>query len=172
MKVRIITTLIFFCLLFTFAACSKSDGEEHPEAGNGAAGATGVHHAYYTVFEDLFENDPSLNENARYLAIDLSNTNLADASPLIELMQEFCDNNGYTLIQDELVGLINGGYVVELEFVSGFIIIFIDSEQTPEKLVTSAVKWRSITGAIGANYTVELKNEEWEITKTENQWAS
>ena len=46
------------------------------------------------------------------------------------------------------------------------------NREEQNKLITDAMKWRSGLGAIGATYTVEKKNDVWEITKTENEWIS
>jgi len=171
MKNRIITTtLIICCLLLIFTSCSRfgGGGDDSEEL---AENDSGAYLAYYMIFEDLYAKDPELNENGRNIAVDLTNVRLSDKSLLIDMLQEFCDSNGYTLMLDDLVGLSQAGHIRDLLFVSGFLIIFEDVSLTPEKLVTSALKWRSALGAVGADYTVELKNDEWVIT-IENEWVS
>ncbi|MCL2518572.1 MAG: hypothetical protein FWF15_08425 [Oscillospiraceae bacterium] len=163
MKIKIFILFTIICIALCIASCSKTDTPINPEE---------QANAYFTIFEKLYENDPALNADSIYLAIDLTNVKLADTSFLIALIQSFCDSNEYILLQDTIEGLIEKGYVKDLYFEEGFVIVFNDIELTKNNLVTSAQKWRSGTGAIGADYTVTFKNNAWEITKTTNTWIS
>ena len=82
--------------------------------------------AYYAVFENLYTTDSGLNADSKYIVIDLTKVILADTEPLIELMQDFCNENGYILMLDTLEGLKETGYIVDLYFSDGFIIGFED----------------------------------------------
>jgi len=128
--------------------------------------------AYYTIFKTLYEIDAGLNAGSKYLVLDLTKVKLTDTDPLVALIQSFCDDNGYDLILDTLDGLIEKGYVVNLIFFEGFLFVFDDIQLDNNTLYTKARKWRTGTGAVGADYTVKLKGGSWEITKTENYWVS
>ncbi|MCL2077528.1 MAG: hypothetical protein FWH08_03880 [Oscillospiraceae bacterium] len=131
--------------------------------------------AYFTVFEKLFEKDLALNDESTYLAVDLTDVKLTETEPLTRLIQNFCDERGFTLLLDTPEGLKEKGYINDsfpIYFEDGFLISFKDIELKQDKLVTSASKWRSGLGAFGADYTVKLNENTWEITKTENMWIS
>jgi len=128
--------------------------------------------AYWAVFEEIYEVDSALNTGSKYLAIDLTKVKLDEKKYLIQLFEEFCEANGYILLQDTIEELEEKGYIKDLYFEEGFVIIFDDKELREGKLITAVTKWRSGLGAIGADYTVELKRGIWKITKTENNWIS
>jgi len=174
-------------------------GDAYPaagsEAGHGASGASVIQtepettaladpaipvaippdaqaYAYFAVFEELYGTDTALNFESNYLALDLTNAMLADTAPLIELVQNFCDEHGYTLLLDSHEGLTEKGYIESMNFTEGFLISFSDVELGSDKLITSASKWSSGLGAIGSDYTVELKGGIWEITDIALMWIS
>lgn len=163
MKNKIWSLLVICCLLLSVTSCANSDNKNLSED---------QANAYFAIFENLYGDDPGLNSESKYLAIDLTNVKLTDTAPLIELFQNFCNNNDYILLQDNFEGLEEKGYIEDLYFKDGFIISFDDMELNGVTLVTAANKWRAGDGAIGATFTVEKKNNLWEITKTENNWIS
>lgn len=163
MKLKIPALLIILCLSFGLMSCADSDT---------ASLSADQANAYFAVFEKLYEDDPGLNAESKYLAVDLTNVKLADTTKLVDLIQGFCDSNGYTLLQDTHEGLAEKGYIKDLYFEEGFLISFSDKDLSEDTLVTAAQKWRSGLGAIGAEYTVKKKNDTWEITKTDNSWIS
>jgi hypothetical protein len=128
--------------------------------------------AYFTVFENLYAASPGLNTDSTYLAMDLTKAELTDTEPLISLMQNFCDENGYILMLDTADGLKEKGYIIDLGFPEGFLIVFEDVRLENSTLITNAMKWRSGDGAVGAEYTVRYRNNSWEIAKTDNSWMS
>ena len=175
MKAKIIPFLVIF-MLICLVSCTGQTDQNEPLPPNSHVDAPlsqdGQEYAYFTVFEDLFEKDPALNHESVYLAVDLTNTQLANTEPIIALIQDFCDDNGYTLLLDTIDGLMEKGYIKDLHFEEGFVIAFADIELDTNRLVTSAMKWRSGLGAIGADYTVEQNNGTWEITEMSNNWIS
>ena len=128
--------------------------------------------AYFSVFENLYTADPGLNTDSKYLVMDLTKVKLVDTEPLIALMQNFCDENGYIFMLDTIDGLKEKGYVIDLGFPEGFVITFDDMRLDNSTLVTEAMKWRSGDGAVGAEYTVKLIKGVWEITNTNKGWIS
>ena len=164
--------LIVLCLTFVFlaAGCSQQNGEisPTPEPTPVQTQAQG----YWAVFEELYGEDEALNSEIQYLAIDRSKSKLEDKQPLTDLFEEFCSQNGLTLLLDNIEGLTEKGLIEDLYFKDGIVISFEDQKLTEEKLVTEASKWRSGLGAIGATFTVENQDGVWKITEEENYWIS
>jgi len=177
MKKKSILILLTLLAVVLLCACAASIITESPEqSGENATNTTDISvnqaSAYFVIFENLYEIDPGLNSEIEYIAFDLTNVKLADTSPLVGLFQEFCDDNNYSLLLDNYEGLNQKGYIVDLYFPNGIIIVFADNELTEDTLITAAHKWRSGRGAIGGEYTVKLKDSIWDITKIANQWIS
>lgn len=172
MMLRRNAALIVLCLTFVFlvAGCSQQNGEisPTPEPTPVQTQAQG----YWAVFEELYGEDEALNSEIQYLAIDLSKSKLEDKQPLTDLFEEFCSQNGLTLLLDNIEGLTEKGLIEDLYFKDGIVISFEDQKLTEEKLVTEASKWRSGLGAIGATFTVENQDGVWKITEEENYWIS
>jgi len=129
---------------------------------------------YYLIFEALINEDVALNYEMVYIALDLTNAKLTDTTPFIQLAQNYCDTNGYTLLIMSFEELEENGYIEDIYtgFKESIVISFNDKELTDTKLVTAANKWKSGIGAIGADYTVEKANDSWDITNTDQAWIS
>jgi hypothetical protein len=138
----------------------------------GAKGGVQTGGAYYAVFNELFSDDSALNHEIKYIAVDMSRSKAVDNSDFIAYMANFCDKEGYTLLEDGYDGLVEKGLITELYFEDGVIISFDDVSLSDDKLCTNASKWRSGLGAIGAEYTVEYKDGEWTITNEQGMWIS
>jgi len=164
MKNKKFGLFIGICLLLGTALCVNSCNINHS--------SEELAKAYFTLFEYLYETDPALNHDSNYIALDLTNVKLTNTAPLIELIQKFCDSNGYILLQNNFEELVEKGYIKNLYFENGFLISFNDININENTLVTSARKWRSGTGAIGADYTVKKKGKIWEIAEIKNSWIS
>jgi hypothetical protein len=130
--------------------------------------------AYYAVFEALINEDVALNYEIIYISLDLKDVKLSDTSSLIQLIQNYCDTNGYTLLMMGIEELQANGYIDDIDagFNDGIVISFSDKELKSTKLVTSAMKWKSGLGAIGMDFTVEKVNDTWEITAKDFSWIS
>lgn len=165
MKKRLLTIIpIILCISLCFVSCTAFS-EADPDSIEGQA------HAYYAIVQKLYEEDTALNRG-EYLAVDLCKVKLEDTTAIITLLQDFCDDKGYILLQDDFDGLEEKGYIRDLYFEDGFLITFADIELTESKLVTDAMKWRSGLAAIGAEYTVKKRNGTWTVTETANSWIS
>lgn len=128
--------------------------------------------AYFTVFKSLYEENDGLNDDIKFIAVDLSQTKISDTSYLVELMGQYCEGKNLTLLQDTFEGLEEKEYISDLFFKEGILISFNDISLSNNRLKTSAKDWRGGTGAVGADYTVKLKNDSWQITKISGQWIS
>ena len=164
--------LILLCLCFTLTSCTAAPKgsviSENQPVESLSAEKLSAHQAdaYYAVFLDLFQQDPALNAG-KYLAIDFSQAMLADTAPLILHIQAFCDEQGYTLLQDTFSGLEEKGYIADNAFTDGFLISFEDQRLDEEQLVTLARKWRTGLGAFGAEYKADWKNGQWVLADLE-----
>ena len=148
------TILLLSCL----ASCANPDSQ---------ALAKDQANAYLLVFESLYGIDAELNQSIKYVAVDLKNVKLTDTREFVALMQEFCDGNGFTMLQDDFESLAGKGYIENQYFKDGILVTFDDAELGRDTLETSAMKWRSAIGIVGADYKVEKANGEWNITSTE-----
>ena len=161
--------LVATCAAASLVACSRSaDSGPQDQAGGPQSQAE----AYFAVLEALYEEDTGLNDYATYLALDLSRTRLADTAPLEALFQGFCGEHGCTLLLDTYEGLEGKGYIKDLSFENGFLVVFADVSLTEDELVTEATKWRSGLGAIGGKYTVKKGVTGWRVTDVTDQWIS
>jgi len=154
------------CFLFILISCSSSE--------------TGQEYAYFLIFENLFERSAAgqieqyknwvqsldisvrpMHDRTYYIGVDLENAKLEDTAPLIILFQDFCDDNGFLLLLDNYDGLTEKGYFHWENIL--YLFVFEDEKLTEDILITSAHGggWR-------IDYTVELINNVWEITKTSN----
>lgn len=155
-------------VVFEFTITADADDIDTAEYANPSDQAK----AYMEVFYELYKQDPGLNGDIIYIALDLSDVLLTDTEPLIALMQAFCHANGFSLLLDTMDGLMEKGYILDLYFKDGIVIGFSDTRLTVNELVTSARKWRSGLGAIGADYTVAKSGFFWAITETGGFWIS
>ena len=132
--------------------------------------------AYFLVFQYLFEADPALNHEIKYIALDLSEIKFQAQDVLIRLVEDFCAEFGFTLLLNDFEGLREKGYItfdpLPPRFQDGIIISFQDITLTDDTLVTKAEKWRSGRGAIGSTFTVEKTDGTWELLPLESMWAS
>lgn len=131
-----------------------------------------VSEAYFLVFEHLFGVDPGLNADIRYLALDLTSVLAEDREAIVRRFEDYCAENGLTLLLDTFAGLTEKGYIEDFVFEDGLFFRFEDEQLTEDTLVTEAMKWRSGDGADGATYTVALKENKWEITEAAGAWIS
>jgi len=176
--------LILLCIVIVIlAGCGKQGStpgkntSPTPQATTGNANSptdpsVDQANAYYALFLKLYDTDAALNDGCRYIALDLSKAKLANKEPLIALMTDFCKAHGCTLLLDTMSGLEGKGYISSLAFREGILISFDDKSLDQNKLVTSAQKWRSGTGAIGADFTVRKNSGGWEIADSTNFWIS
>ena len=130
-------------------------------------------YAYYTVFEALINENAALNNESIYIALDLADVKLSDTVPLIQLVQNYCDTNGYTLLLMGFEELKEKGYIDYtdtdiIHFKEGMRISFHDRELTDTKLVTSGHKWKGGLSAIGMTFTVEKVFDTWHIKGKDN----
>jgi hypothetical protein len=133
-------------------------------------------YAFYVIFESLINESVDLN-NINYAALDLTDIESLYIVPFIQLVQNYCDTNGYTLLLMDFEELKENGYLTSLEhdldrvyFEKGVLISFFDEELSENTLTTSAHSWNAWSR--GAEFTVEKVNDSWEITSVDRPWVS
>ena len=175
MRKTLIALLVAACAATGLVACAKTPYVGGPYAPAGSVGRTAdpqdQARAYAVVLEALYRQDTGLN-GGTYLALDLSQVQLAETAPLVAQVRAFCASHGYTLMLDTFEGLQSKGYIKDLSFADGFLVGFVDVSLTEDTLVTQAQKWRSGLGAIGGKYTVAKRDGMWSITSVTGQWIS
>ncbi|MDR2939869.1 MAG: hypothetical protein LBV08_06040 [Clostridiales bacterium] len=170
-----IKLLFLACFLFTGLLCSCGTKSNTPIDSNAASTPTNnisQSNPYFVLFEQIFADDPGLNTDIKYIAVDLAGAMQEDSTEFLELMKAFCEDSGYTLLEDNVKGLEEKGLIKDSFFEEGVVISFEDTSLTEKKLVTNASKWRSGLGAIGGAYTLTNQSGVWSITDIENQWVS
>lgn len=130
--------------------------------------------AYFLIVQDMYLDDVFLNKDIKYLAVDLTGVLLDDKQALIELLNGFCESNGYILLQETLPSLREKGYLLERfsRFAEGILISFKDMELTADCLRTSCEKFRDGLGARGADFIAERQDGVWVLTVKDNLWVS
>ena len=174
MRKTLIALVVAACAVAGLAGCAKSPYPSTwgPAATSSTAAPANQAEAYLAVLQHLYGADTGLNGDATFLALDLSQVQLADTAPLVALVRRFCADHGYTLLLDTFEGLQAKGYIKDLGFPDGFLISYTDVSLTADQLVTKAHKWRSGLGAIGGQYTVTRGAGGWSITSITGQWIS
>lgn len=129
--------------------------------------------AYYAVFEELYEQDPGLNGDVLYIAVDFSKSKISSAAKSLFLsrLHMLCLAEGLTPLENTYEGLIEEGYVEDMYFKDGILIAFDDDALSDDQLVTQAQKWRSGLGAIGATYTATRDGAHWKLD-SKDFWIS
>jgi hypothetical protein len=134
--------------------------------------------AYYAVFKHLVSwycrDNPS---EGTILAVDLTNAIINDTESLLIMLQDYCIRYRCTLLLDNFDGLVEKGYIETWEgspvgFMDGFYIAFNDAQLSDSILVTSAHIYKGNLAAYGANFTVELKQDAWELELPNHFWVS
>jgi len=128
--------------------------------------------AYFRLFQYLIEQDSALNRGIKYIAVDLSESLMENPDDFILLMEDFCAESGYILLQDTIEALREKGYVKDLYFEDGIVIKYKDIDLTDDWLYTDAMKWRSGLAAIGAKFSIKKTNGIWEVADPMEFWIS
>lgn len=128
--------------------------------------------AYAMVIDQLYTEDPALNHDIKYIALDTSlMVNLTDEGKE-ELMDKLKDY-GFEVLNMTFEELEKEGYIQELYFKEGILFKIEDSPMKSGSITMKASKWRSGLGAIGYNeLTIKYKNDKWEITSIGSSWIS
>jgi len=140
-------------------------------------------YAYFLIAENLFEEADRADLD--YLAADLDNVKFADTVRLVELLRQYCDDRGATLLLNDFYGLRDKGYISDRgsfmkDGKAGVLIFFGNRdpsapsgiELNSNTLVAEASFFRAGLFGAGNGYTVEYTSNGWEITNVKPLWIS
>lgn len=128
--------------------------------------------AYLLVIDDLFNQDPALNSNIEYLAINCSTMVNLSAEGRTRMLNEL-KKYGFIVLDNTMDQLKSEGYVRDLKFENGIFIEIKDQQMKASTIVMSAMKWRGGLAAFGwENRTVTWKNNSWTLDESKETWVS
>jgi len=130
---------------------------------------------YYHMLRSLFNianADVSIGEG-RTIALDLSNMQFEHTDILIEMIEEFCRENGYTLLFYTFSELVDKGYIDNPRYDwNGIIFVYFDAEwdviSRPPQVTDTRIRtnvwitWASL-GGVGAEFEANLIDGRWTI---------
>lgn len=151
--------------------------EEATETSNTQEKIDPIVNAYALVIDSLYEEDPGLNGDIKYLAVDTTKmTNLTPESKkqLIAVLKKY----KLEVLDTTFEKLEADGLIKDLYFEKGLLFRIEDQSVKNDKLTLSASKWRSGLGAIGIDKMVlkKVKNtgkpSDWEVIDRGGMWIS
>jgi len=158
--------LLITIMLFTFImGCTNQ---------NPVTNETGLANLYIKTIDTLFDDDPGLNGDIKFIAIQmdtLKGINEADKQKIEEHIKE----KGYEMKNASIKELKEQGeFDEEKLYIKNGILIKIDEieEFTDTRIVFTASKYRSGLGAIGLSFTFEKKNKTWDLLESKMLWIS
>lgn len=130
---------------------------------------------YLAIIDDLYKDDSALNSDIALIAFDTSEwINLTDEEKQA-ILTIVRDRYGFEVIEGTFDELAEEGLIDKdkLYFPNGILIKISELDYNEKKQVLSGSmkKWRSGSGAIGADFKAKFEENTWTITK-ENMWIS
>lgn len=135
---------------------------------------TGLANLYIKTIDILFEEDPGLNGDIKFIAIQmdtLKGINEADKQKI----EVHIKDKGYDVKNASFEDLKKQGEFDEVQlYIKNGILIKIDEieEFTDSRIVFTASKYRSGLGAIGLLFKFEKKNGTWDLLESTMKWIS
>ena len=128
--------------------------------------------AYLLVIDKLYVEDPGLNNDITYLAIDTENMiNLTETGK--ERLLTELEKYGHEVLNATFEELEEQGLIEDLHFPDGILFRIKDTPMEDNTITMDASKWRSGTGAYGYDGTeLKYENEMWEIKDIGSGWIS
>jgi len=116
----------------------------------------------FEAFKKTMDTDKALNHDIKYVSVDFSNLKIIEAGAVIPLLEQYCKDKGYQLLQYSYDELIEKGYGDGWSLTSAVLLSSSDAVLKDGKLSMSMSKYRSALGAIGMQYTLHKnENGEW-----------
>lgn len=160
MKSRVLSIFLTAIVLISIIGCNKSDD------------TTKWSDIYITVFESLMEDDKALNADMKYIAINVAAlTNATEED--IDIIFDYFGKYNVDVIDESYQTLEEKGMVLEYDYIEGVLLDVTEVRiKTDNKVIVEASKFRSGTGAIGSQFTVEKEDGVRKITGTYLDWIS
>ncbi|MDF2614257.1 MAG: hypothetical protein K0S71_2043 [Clostridia bacterium] len=128
--------------------------------------------AYLLAIDTFYAEDPGLNGDIKYLAIDttkIDNLNIDSKKELLSALEKY----NLTVMDTTFEDLQAEGLIKDLYFEEGILFRIEDEPMTDKALTLRVSKWRSGTGAIGTDKMVFQKIKgTWKITEEGGRWIS
>lgn len=125
-----------------------------------------IANVYFQIFCDLTRN--SELDDLKYISLDLSGVRFYRKDLIINIFEEYCKDNGISLLVYTYEELDENGYLVNGIgmggwFKDGIVIGFYDIELNDALLVISATEIRGYLTGFDITYTAEKKGDNWII---------
>ncbi len=128
--------------------------------------------AYMLAIDTIYEKDPALNHEIKYLAIDTRKMNYLSERVNQEL-RNYLSKYKLDILETNYEELKSLGFIQDGSFTEGILITIDDSNSVGEKLILNIDKFRSSLGAIGCSeMIIEKIEDEWEVTSTSKWYMS
>ena len=131
-------------------------------------------YAYFQVCEKHIQN---YRYSRTYIGVNLERVKLVNTEILANLLQDYCNAQGATLLLDNYDGLVEKGYINNedggfYQFKDGMLITLTD-ELLPEGKIQldTALFFASLAG-VGNRYFLEFVDGEWKIDVSPMMWIS
>ncbi len=161
----ILTIAIFLVLIFYNIILEDSNNVE-PSLDQNVS-------IYSLIFDAIIKQDEGLNSEMKYISIDSNSTKdltEEEREEILEYLKIYnVDIINYSFEELKEKGMFNEetlsleGILLEIKTVKKI---------TKNDIVVEAVKYRSGLGAIGMEYTLQFKNNEWTIKEEKMLWIS
>jgi hypothetical protein len=121
--------------------------------------------AYFAVIKQI-----ATMWEGTYMGLDMANIEVDNPDQLIEMVRNYCGNNGMTLLIGDMDQMVENGYIesdgdMPVGFKDGYLIQFTYSKLTKKKLTAAAGCWYGNLGAQGGNFTVNKKDGVWSLNE-------
>jgi hypothetical protein len=132
-----------------------------------------TYETFRQVILKLYRDDPGLNQDIDYIAIDTTNIPTLIMAQLIPAMQDWANEHGWTLLDDTYESLTQKGYISwDMGFEKGLLFRFENVIITDSKVIMNVTKYRAPLGAIGGKYIARLMDGEWILEEPTEFWIS
>jgi beta-lactamase regulating signal transducer with metallopeptidase domain len=131
----------------------------------------------------LYETDPGLNGDIKYIALDVSEIPADTREPLVSALRPWANAQGCELLLGTQEDLVREGYITVTpiegsdsqgyyEFTEGILFSFSGFSLDGEILAAAASKWRGSLGAVGGTYHAVFEDGTWTVETPEEMWMS
>ena len=153
---------ILLIVLVVLSACSSVDPKEYMDE------------VYIAALDALMEEDPGLNNDMAFIAIDMSNFNYIDEDEQTEILNFFKETYQVDVMDATFEQLKEMGLYNEEDHSLYGVLLKIEEVEFKfnNKVFFKASKFRSGKGAIGVEGKVYYKNDEWKKKDVEIKWIS
>ena len=141
---------------------------------------TTLHEAFFQLILKLYEMDPGLNNEIKYIAVDLTKIREDVRVSLEADLLVWTESLNCQLLLDTYEGLVQSGHIFVLSpdetsivgFEEGILFSIGDFSLGGETLTVDASKYRGPIAAVGANFVLRFADGSWTIEDPEEVWMA